>query len=263
MIEENLHTFVISAYRESEYLERCIISLMNQTVKSRIVICTSTPNQLIQSLTDKYHLELHIRYGESDIQDDWNYACSHVNSQWVTVAHQDDVYNEKYLENILGMIHKYPDSIMMFTDYRPIIHGDISIDRNCKIQRILRFPMKFSLFAKSKFFKKYFLSLGNCVRCPSVCYHKADISGPIFTSTLKFSLDWDTFVKFSQYEGRFVYIDKPLVYYRIHEKATTMSFITNNKRKDDDIYMFRKFWPEFLVKIIMKAYTHAYDTYFD
>ena len=41
------HTFAICAYKESPYLEECITSLMEQTVKSEIFIATSTPNKLL------------------------------------------------------------------------------------------------------------------------------------------------------------------------------------------------------------------------
>ena len=42
--ENKEHTFVVCAYGESPYLEKCIDSLEKQTVKSRILIATSTPN---------------------------------------------------------------------------------------------------------------------------------------------------------------------------------------------------------------------------
>ena len=38
------HLLVLCAYKESEYLEECLLSLLNQTVTADIVICTSTPN---------------------------------------------------------------------------------------------------------------------------------------------------------------------------------------------------------------------------
>ena len=44
------HTFVICAYKESKYLKNCIRSLENQTVKSHILIATSTGNAYIRGL---------------------------------------------------------------------------------------------------------------------------------------------------------------------------------------------------------------------
>ena len=48
-VKMNDHTFAICAYKESPYLEECIKSLKNQTIKSNILIATSTPNDYIRN----------------------------------------------------------------------------------------------------------------------------------------------------------------------------------------------------------------------
>ena len=50
-MSERNHTFVICAYKESPYLEACIQSLQAQTVPSRILMVTSTPNPWIEKLS--------------------------------------------------------------------------------------------------------------------------------------------------------------------------------------------------------------------
>ena len=52
------HTFAICAYKESPYLEECITSLMEQTVKSEIFIASSTPNKYIDDIAAKYNLKV-------------------------------------------------------------------------------------------------------------------------------------------------------------------------------------------------------------
>ena len=47
MREFKNHTFVICAYKESKYLEECIKSLINQTVKSNIIMTTSTQERCV------------------------------------------------------------------------------------------------------------------------------------------------------------------------------------------------------------------------
>ena len=104
--------------------------------------------------------------------------------------------------------------------------------------------------------------VGNSVNCPSVTYNKNILgTSNIFTSTLKFSLDWDTFLKLSRMKGRVGYIDERLICYRIHSNATTVKFINNDKRTEEDIIMFRKMWPKVFIPIIMKFYSKASDTY--
>ena len=67
MEEFKNHTFVICAYKESKYLEECIESLEKQIVKSNIMMCTSTPNDYIKNMAQKYNIPLYINEGESGI----------------------------------------------------------------------------------------------------------------------------------------------------------------------------------------------------
>ncbi|MCI8309006.1 MAG: glycosyltransferase family 2 protein [Clostridia bacterium] len=123
----NNHTFVICAYKESKYLEECIKSLKNQTVKSNIIISTSTPNDYIKNLSIKYNLEYFVNLESNGIGSDWNFAVEKASTTaYVTVAHQDDIYNETYTENIIKTINKYNDIIMIFTDCKEIRNRKIS-----------------------------------------------------------------------------------------------------------------------------------------
>ena len=96
MKEFKNHTFVICAYKESKYLEECIQSLLEQTVKSNIIMETSTPNDYIKNIANKYNLPLVINEGEKGIAQDWNYGVSQTKTDYVTVAHQDDIYEKNY-----------------------------------------------------------------------------------------------------------------------------------------------------------------------
>ena len=106
------HTFVICAYKESKYLPDCIESLQNQTIKSKIILSTSTPNEYIENTAKKYDVQLRINqseqsiYGETPgISKDWNYAYKQADSKLITLAHQDDVYQPEYLEIALQSIN--------------------------------------------------------------------------------------------------------------------------------------------------------------
>ena len=54
----NEHTFAICAYGESPYLDECIESVLTQTVPSRVVLCTSTPNKGIQDASEHFGVPL-------------------------------------------------------------------------------------------------------------------------------------------------------------------------------------------------------------
>ena len=95
------HTFVICAYKESKYLKNCIRSLENQTVKGHILIATSTDNKYIREAARQYHLPLLVNDAPSGIATDWNFAYRQAHTKLVTIAHQDDIYNPDYLEEML------------------------------------------------------------------------------------------------------------------------------------------------------------------
>ena len=46
------HTFAVCAYKESPYLDECVRSLVEQTVKTNIAVYTSTPNDYIRGVAD-------------------------------------------------------------------------------------------------------------------------------------------------------------------------------------------------------------------
>ena len=257
----NRHAFVICAYGESKYLEECIKSVVNQTEKTPIYIASSTPSKYIDELAKQYGIEVFYREGKSDIKDDWNFACSVADAEWVTVAHQDDVYYSQFAEELHKSIKNCEDAVMAFTDYHCLIEGQEVDNINCKIRRMQRRTMKSRKLASKKWWKKRIFALGNSICCPTVTYHKAVIEGDIFTSELKFNIDWDTFVKYADYDAPFIYIDKPLLDYRIHPDATTVKCMDNSLRIKEDTIMFNKFWPEWATKIIMTFYKLAYKEY--
>ena len=55
---KDIHTFVILAYKENDNLEDCIKSIMKQSVKSNVIIATSTENNYIKDVASKYGLGL-------------------------------------------------------------------------------------------------------------------------------------------------------------------------------------------------------------
>jgi hypothetical protein len=262
---EITHTYAICAYKESQYLEECVISLVNQSKKSKIIMCTSTPCDYIKGIAEKYDIPLYIREGKSDIKDDWNFAYNMADTEFVTIAHQDDVYDKEYGKELYDRISKIDNRksiIMYLTDYLPLKDSTgVKRDVNSKIRRFLRIPLKCPALAGKKWIRKMTLAFGNSICCPSVTYNKKRLGESVFTSEYKFNIDWDTFLKLARKKGTFVYADKPLTHYRVHDGATSKEFIENNLRIDEDTRMFNQFWPRWVTKIIMIFYKKAYDTY--
>ena len=119
------HTFAICAYKDSPYLESCIRSIKTQSVESDVILCTSTPSTYISGLADQYGIPLFIRHEKSSIRDDWNFAYNMADATFVTIAHQDDLYQKDYVKNLLNCYGRYPDMTLFTGGYVVVLHVHI------------------------------------------------------------------------------------------------------------------------------------------
>lgn len=259
MESSNLHTFVVCAYKESDYLEECVQSLFNQTVKSSIIMVTSTPNDLIKGVAEKYNISLFINQGKSGIGEDWNFGVSCSHTPLVTIVHQDDVYNNYYLEEILKLYEKNKECSIYFGNYRELKNGQI-IEKtsNLKIKQML---LKGLLKKPNcKRVKQRTLKYGNAICCPCVTLNIDIVGKEPYKAGMKSNLDWFTWYEYSKLDNPFGYTDKDLMCHRIHEQSTTSNLIENNVRLQEDYNMFCEFWPKPIAKILMFFYKDAVKT---
>lgn len=252
------HTYVLCAYKVSAFLEECVKSLLAQTVKSNILIATSTPNEHISAIAEKYDIPVYINDGEKGIGGDWNFAYSKALTPLITIAHQDDIYEPTYTEEMLSFVNRSKKPIIYFSGYGELRNEEkVYNNKNLKIKKLLLSPLKIKVFWKSKFVRRRILSLGNSICCPAVTY-VADVVGPSpFTNDYLSNIDWQQWEILSRKKGSFVYNNKPLMCHRIHEESTTTEIIGDSKRTLEDYDIFCKFWPRWIAKIIAKAYSKS------
>lgn len=261
-INMKLHIFAICAYKDSPYLEACIRSLQGQSVKSDIILCTSTPSPYIETLAGRYGIPVYVRHGKSNIQDDWNYAYHMADAQLVTIAHQDDLYQRDYVKKLLESYEKYPDMSLFTGGYVVIKENKLSgFEKVEFIKRFLRLPLRLRPIAHVSWVKKSVLMFGNSICCPACTYNKELLGEKLFTSPYHFALDWDTFFKLAGRPGRFICVEKPLLYYRVHEEAATKACMMDNSRSREEAHMFAKMWPGPVTKLLMHFYRKAYKEY--
>ena len=256
------HVYAIPAYGDSPYLESCIKSLKEQKVASPVILCTSTPSPFLADMAEKYDLPYYIREGKSNIRDDWNYAYSMADAEFVTIAHQDDMYCRNYGEELLKAAAKYPDMTVFTSDYAILKNKKvITGDKMLWVKRFLRIPLRFHRLCSLKPVKIMPLVFGNPICCPATTYSKKLLGEPFVQSGYQFALDWDHMVQLAGEKGRFICVEKPLIYYRVHEGATTKACIRDNRRFAEEREMFCRFWPEPVADIIMGFYKKAYGEY--
>lgn len=256
------HTFAICAYKESPYLEECIKSLKSQTVKSNIIIVTSTPNQFISDLSEKYHLPYFVNMGEGGITQDWNfgYKCAKekYGSELVTIAHQDDIYEKNYLEAMYACINNSKKPLIFFGDYYEIRENKrVSRNKLLMVKRTMLLPLRIKIFQRSKWIRRRILSLGSPICCPSVTFAVNNLPEVVFENHYRACEDWEAWEKISRIKGDFLYFPKLLMGHRIHNESETTAAIGDNKRTKEEFEMFCKFWPKSIARIILKQYSKS------
>lgn len=253
----SIHTFVILAYKKSEFLEDCIKSVLNQSIQSNVVIATTTDNVFIRNMAKKYNLNVVVG-DHTTIGGDFDFAIGVSNSNLVTIAHQDDIYDYKYAENIIKQYTKNKDSLIIFSDYYEIrMNKKVFSNTNLKIKRFLLLNLRFNLLSGFKFFKRNSLRFGNSICCPAVTFVKSNCPESVFNCDYVCDVDWFAWEKLSKLPGKFLFINKKLMGHRIDKTTTTTDIINKGIRKREDLELFNKFWPSFIAKFINNFYSNS------
>ena len=250
----NDHCFAIPAYKDSIYLEDCIKSILNQTTKSQVIICTSTPTVQNKKMAEKYGIPYFVNEsGLKGIANDWNFALTSATTSLVTIAHQDDIYEPGFAEAVTKSMDLKTQ--ISFTNYSDI-HGDEikTATINQIVKTLLVFPFLIKSSIQSKFIKKLILSIGDPICCPSVTINKSLEPTFRFSEDYNCVLDWQAWYGLAQKEGFFLFINKRLMQHRVHEASETSNQIKMGKRRAEEESMLVKIWGKRIGKIIAWVY---------
>ena len=253
------HTWLVCAYKESPYLENCIQSLLKQTEKSGIQISTSTPNDFIAKVAEQYGIKLIVHDGEPGIGTDWDFALQNGNTELLTIAHQDDLYEPNYTAEMLKKMNSVRNPILFSSNYAELRNGQkITNNKNLRIKHILVVPMR--LFPGWRFARRLSLAFGCSICCPSITYRKSIMREYHFSREMKCDLDWDMEERLSRLKGSFAYDSRPLMCHRIHEESATTELIGERTRNREDYEMISRFWPKWIAKGLSKAYAKSEES---
>ena len=254
------HAFVILAYKESPFLEECIRSLIAQTKKSEIMISTSTPNAHIESIAGKFNIPVYVNAEPKGIASDWNNALHCVNRDFITLAHQDDIYEPNYWETVSSMFRCQEDLLIAFTNYCEFDqHGIRQRGLNLFVKdTILKFFFGGSIVIRSRFIKMRFLGFGSPICCPAVTYNLKMLGDFKFTPDFGINLDWEAWIRMASMSGAFGYAKGNSVRHRIHGDSETSVGIIDNRRQREDSILMELLWPFPISRILIWFYQLSY-----
>lgn len=256
------HTFVVCAYKDNPYLGETIDHLMSQSVRSTVLVSTSTPSDYIRDVCAKRGVSLTVNPHPHFAGDDWNHGYSQAGTRLVTIAHQDDVYDPTFLESVLAAYNRHPAGSVQisFTDYREIRReGDVRSNAMLRIKRVMNTPFRCGALSGLGFIKKLVLGFGCPICCPSVTLNKELLGPAPFDTTLRDSCDYMTWVNLAFKQGRFVYIPRILMGHRIYEESATSRNLADNIRTGETAQIMERIWPRPIARLINRAYSKSED----
>ncbi len=256
-------TLVICTYKECEYLEESIVSILNQTVKPKVLISTSTPNEYVSNLAQKYGIEIRVNPDGGQIKD-YNFAMKQASTKLVMLAHQDEILREHFVEKSLNALNYAPDPIISFTDYIEM-HNDV-VDKKqssmIKIKKLLLWPVRIKWLANTRLGKRLTLCIGDPITQPTVICVRNKMPKTVFREKYKASMDWDLWERLSRIKGSFVYVNDILLQHRMNDDNQTVLLLkTSNARYHDEYRVLCRFWIKPIAKFIMHFYSKAYNNY--
>jgi len=254
------HTFIVLAYGDSPYLADCLASLKQQTVRSRILLATSTPSDHIRNIAGVHGVEVRVTADGQGIAHDWNFGLVQALTPYVTLAHQDDIYLPDYTRRCLQSAARHEDALIVFPDYAEIANGLVR-KKNLLLwvkQVMLRLGFIWRESLGTVHQKKRLIAFGSPIPAPGVMYNIHRLGGFRFSRHFDSNLDWDAWYRMAGLEGSFIYIRQVLMYHRIHPDSATTGGLKDRIRQSEDLDMFRRFWPEPLARSIAWLYRLSY-----
>jgi glycosyltransferase involved in cell wall biosynthesis len=255
------HSFVIPVYQTAPSLAALIESLRAQDGPlSEILLSSSTPSTQLDEIAKRYAIPLHINRERKDISADWNFALAAATTEFVTLAHQDDLFDRSYVARLRTALHENPGAILAFCDYSEHTpRGPRSRNVNLRIKRALcqrAFGARECIFASRD--KLRLLSLGNPICCPSVMFDRSKIPDFRFPDGFRTNLDWRAWLDLARSPGGFAYVRDPLVSKGVHAESATTATIANRARKREDRALFDALWPRPIAAALAAAYSLGY-----
>jgi hypothetical protein len=230
------------------------MSLMDQKSPSPITIVTSTPSSHIQTIADRYGIRYIPHHNESSIGGDWNMALASCTSKWVTLAHQDDLYDPEYSSEIKKAIDECPNATLMFTDYAELIDG--TIVKNSTLILLKRMLLNIGFLGRETVLstraKLNSLRFGCTIPCPAVTLKRNPEFQ--FNESMRVNLDWDAWIRLAKAQGAFVRVKKPLMTHRIHTSQETQRAKQSGVRQNEDLAVLKTLWPSPIAQLISKTY---------
>jgi glycosyltransferase involved in cell wall biosynthesis len=163
----------------------------------------------------------------------WNHAFSLAETDYVCLAHQDDLYDPRYLQTMLDHLEEYPSAGLIHCQARTI-NEDGTVFHS-PIERFkLRFWEHMKNMDRGNVYRRLFH--GNFICCPSIVYRRqvhSRVRG--FDTSLSFCSDWDYSFRVLLAGMDIAAVPETLISYRRHRSNATRNHVASLNRYKEEM----------------------------
>lgn len=224
-------TIAIPTYNRLNYLKEAVNSILEQTFQDFEILIGQdiTPNGLEPTISS-WAIELsnsdsRVRYFSNErnlgLSGNWNKLVLNANGQYVIIIGDDDKLASGFLEKVALQIRANDADVaftsQLFIDSDGIVQTELSEKLNEEYHR--------SELASGLLPDAISVVLKNSVPMSAAVIRKEWLIKHPFDPKLN-TPEFEVFLKIALAGGRFVYINEPLAYYRVHLQSATSSGLT-------------------------------------
>jgi len=163
----------------------------------------------------------------------WNRCVELVATPFFCLAHQDDVYEPRYLELLLAALQARPHAALAHCRACAMDAGGSAFESLAE-----RFKEHFWKRDPGQDRAAHYARLwsGNFLCCPTVLYRTEAVrkAGP-FRTDLRFALDWEYWFRLLRHGYGIVDVPELLMHYRRHAAAATATATADRSRFDEEL----------------------------
>lgn len=230
-MSEPLISICIPAYKQPEFVIRCIQSILKQTHKNvEIIISDDSPTQDLKIAIQPYISELNVKYYHNEpalkSPKNWNNALDKASGDFYMLMHQDDWFEQVHSLSIyLKAFEQDPKASFVFCKNTAVQPDGNTITLQA-IESLLKDMQS----------RPYHLIRANVIGPPSNTMLKKEVAIRYDESYI-WLVDVDYYVQLLTKGYEYVYLDQHLVSIGLHEEQTTV-FCRNN----EDVIVKENIW---------------------
>lgn len=237
----------IPTYNSGEKLEKLLDSIRGQTFQDyEVVISDDSSNDGVRQMVQGKYADMHIRYFHNTpalgTPENWNNAVAQARGEWIKIMHHDDwLLTNDALEVFAGHTDAAHSAKLIFSAFSNInTDTGLITPGRCSAMDIA--------LLKSNYLNLYKNFIGN----PSCTLVSRKLKPYSFDKRIKWLIDLDFYTWYFRREKSFVYIDKPLIGFRIHSEQVTAVSLGNPKVEiPESFLLFEKYGIEIMKNIFV------------